>query len=264
MTRAEIVAGAGRHPWILAVAAAFAAVVLSDAPAAAQPNDAAEGEHFCALPEEFQPRVLSLRHTRAAVLAGKPLVIVALGSSSTAGVGAGNRGDAYPAQLEAELERRLAGRDVTVINKGVGGQTARGMASRIEDDVVSLQPQLVIWQTGTVDAANSVDPEEFARALSQGIEILVKEGIDVILMNMQYWRRLELIVNYEPYLEAMAAAVAQSDAMLFDRLEMMRYWADSGRLDFDNVPRGERRARASRLHRCIAWQLANHIEAAVR
>jgi hypothetical protein len=35
-------------------------------------------------------------------------------------------------------------------------------------------------------------------------------------------------------------------------------------LDFDNVPRGERSARASRLHRCIAWQLANIIEAAVR
>lgn len=221
-----------------------------------------DDKHFCAVPPDLQAKTLPLRHTRAAHKAGKPLRIVALGTSSTSG-GAAARGDSYPAQLEEELEKRLPGRSVMVINKGVGGQTARKMAERIEDDVLSLQPHLVIWQTGTVDTANNVDPEDFARALSQGIEMLVKEGTDVILMNMQYSRRLELIVNYEPYLEMMTAAAAQSDALLFDRLGMMRYWSESDQLKFENIPRGERAARASRLYHCIAWQLANLIEAAI-
>src|SRR4051812_19623728 len=44
---------------------------------------------------------LSLPATAAAVAAGRPVTIVALGSSSTAGIGASTPDRTYPAQLEA-------------------------------------------------------------------------------------------------------------------------------------------------------------------
>ena len=239
----------------LLAAAPCGAAFAADAP----PDDL---RSFCAVPENLVAGGF-LKHTREAYRSGKPLRIVAFGTSSTAGTGSASRGEAYPVKLQADLQERF-GIPAEVINKSVGGQTARQMIGRLEDDVVSFSPSLMIWQTGTVDAAGNVQVEDFGRALSQGIEMLDKEGIDVIFVNMQYSRRIELLVNYAPYVEMMKAAAAQSDAILFDRLEMMRHWAAEGRLDFDNMPRTERASRAVKLHECIALQLGDMIEKAVR
>jgi acyl-CoA thioesterase-1 len=249
--------------WIVAVlfCLTFAAAFSPEA-RAAEPTPPAALAQFCTLPDNLVPAGF-LKHARDGYRAGKPLRIVAFGTSSSAGTGATSHADAYPARLQADLEQRFA-IPVDVVNKSVGGQPAKQMVTRLEDDVVSLEPSLVIWQTGTVDAAGNLQVEEFGRALSQGIEMLEKEGIDVILMNMQYSRRIELLVNYGPYVEMMNAVATQSGAVLFDRLEMMRHWASAGRLDFDNMPRAERASRAAKLHECIALQLGDMIEKAVR
>ena len=243
--------------WLACFVAAFTATAQ-----AAEPAPQAELAAFCAVPENLSNGGF-LKHARDAYRAGKPLRIVAFGTSSSTGAGAASRANAYPARLQADLQERFA-IPVEVVNKSVGGQSARQMASRLEDDVVSLAPSLVIWQTGTVDAAGNLEIEDFGRALTQAIEMLEKEGIDVILMNMQYSRRMELLVNYWPYVEMMNAVAAQSGAVLFDRLEMMRHWAGEGRLDFDNMPRAERASRAAKLHECLALQLGDMIEKAVR
>jgi hypothetical protein len=237
----------GRRRQIVAAWVACLVAACSPAAQAAEPTPQAELAAFCAVPENLSDGGF-LKHAREAYRAGKPLRIVA---------------NAYPARLQADLQERFA-IPVEVVNKSVGGQSARQMASRLEDDVVSLAPSLVIWQTGTVDAAGNLQIEDFGRALSQGVEMLEKEGIDVIFMNMQYSRRIELLVNYWPYVEMMNAVAAQSGAVLFDRLEMMRHWAGEGRLDFDNMPRAERASRAAKLHECIAVQLGDMIEKAVR
>jgi acyl-CoA thioesterase-1 len=255
--------------WRLSVAAALAlaaaalvqpAAAQSQPPAGAAPLPAA----ICTVPSEFVNMPTPLRHARAAFKAGKPIRIVALGTSSTAGTGAATRADAYPAKLQAELSRLLPGAKIVVINQGVGGQSTRQMVDRIEDDVVALEPTLVIWQTGTVDTVNNIDVEEFGHSLSQGIDILRKEDIDVVLMNMQYSRRMELLLNYEPYNDMMGAVAAQSDVAVFDRLGIMKYWAYSGRFDYDNVPRNERRQLAAKVHGCLGRLLAEIVHKSVR
>lgn len=251
-------------PLRIIAAALCVALAAASIPAAraADATPAAELAPFCAVPENLLPSGF-LKHARDAYRAGKPLRIVAFGTSSSAGAGAMSHADAYPARLQADLEERFA-IPVEVVNKSVGGQSAKQMVARLEDHVVSLGPSLVIWQTGTVDSVGNLQVEEFGRALSQGIDMLEKEGIDVILMNMQYSRRIELLVNYGPYVDMMNAVATQSGAVLFDRLEMMRHWASAGRLDFDNMPRAERASRAAKLHECIALQLGDMIEKAVR
>lgn len=250
-----------RGAWLRFWAVVGLILVLAG-PAVADTSASNELRAFCAVPEDLAPDGF-LKHTRAAYRAGKPLRVVVLGTSSSAGTGGSARGEPYPARLQADLQRRFA-LPVDVVNKSLGGQTARQMAARLEDDAASLGPSLVVWQTGTVDAAAHAELEDFGRTLSQGIEMLEKEGIDVILMNMQYSRRIELLVNYGPYVEMMKAVAAQADAPLFDRLEMMRHWAAEGRLDFDNMPRSERASRAVKLHECLALQLGDMIEKAVR
>ena len=46
--------------------------------------------------------------------------------------GASESGSSYPAVLEAELKRRLPEREIKVVNKGIGGQSAYDMLMRMD------------------------------------------------------------------------------------------------------------------------------------
>ena len=77
------------------------------------------------------------------------LTIVAIGSSSTQGVGASSPAASYPSRLEAELRKRFPQVDIRVINRGKGGEDAPEELARLERDVIAEHPDLVIWQLGT-------------------------------------------------------------------------------------------------------------------
>src|SRR5690606_38017842 len=78
----------------------------------------------------------NLPNTASAMRRGDELVIVAIGSSSTSGVGASNRTRTYPARLETELRRLWPNQPLRIVNKGIGGEDARQMAARFERDVL--------------------------------------------------------------------------------------------------------------------------------
>ncbi|MEK7246583.1 MAG: SGNH/GDSL hydrolase family protein, partial [Pseudomonadota bacterium] len=61
----------------------------------------------CRVPDGLMETRLTLPLTLARLGAGKPLVIVAVGSSSTAGAGSSHPGASYPARLRDELARRF-------------------------------------------------------------------------------------------------------------------------------------------------------------
>src|SRR5215831_20045394 len=103
----------------------------------------------CTAPEAVTRFKVSLPNTARAIRRGEALVIVAIGSSSTQGVGASDEAHTYPALLAEELRRRWPRLDVTVVNKGVGGEDAEQMLARFTRDVLPYHPQLVIWQTGS-------------------------------------------------------------------------------------------------------------------
>src|SRR5919202_2178208 len=103
----------------------------------------------CTAPEAVTRFKASLPNTARAIRRGEALVIVAIGSSSTQGVGASDQAHAYPALLAEELQRRWPRLAVTVVNKGIGGETADQMLARFTRDVLPYRPQLVIWQTGS-------------------------------------------------------------------------------------------------------------------
>ena len=117
------------------------------------------------------------------------LAIVAIGSSTTAGTGAGDANRSYPAALEDELRRRLPGREVKVANLGVGGQSAYEMYLRLESEVVPDKPALVIWQTAVNDAIRDIGEEKLAKILRKGIHKLREAGIDLVLVDMPWLAR---------------------------------------------------------------------------
>src|SRR5437660_10602321 len=62
-----------------------------------------------------------LARMRRLVAARRPVTIMALGSSSTAGAGASTPGASYPARLEVELRNLFTGAAITVHKLGLTG-----------------------------------------------------------------------------------------------------------------------------------------------
>jgi cell division GTPase FtsZ len=72
--------------------------------------------------------LLRLSQSLAATRTAK---VLAIGSSSTVGVGASSPSQTYVARLETDLEDALKGTDFEVIGHGLSGEVAQGAADRM-------------------------------------------------------------------------------------------------------------------------------------
>jgi len=108
------------------------------------------------------------------------LRIAMLGDSLTAGYGLPPE-EALPVKLEKAL--KAAGRDVTIANHGVSGDTTAGGLSRLEW-MMADKPKLVLVALGGNDALRGIDPAETERNLDAIITKLKAEGTAVMLFGM--------------------------------------------------------------------------------
>jgi acyl-CoA thioesterase I len=186
----------------------------------------------CAAPREASSLQHLPIHFRDRIAKGLPLKIVAIGSSSTQGIGASAPSKSYPSRLEAELKARLPGLPITVLNKGIGGEEAPQMIARFEADVLDEAPDLVVWQVGSNSVLANHDAP--STLVHDGVERLKASGTDVILMNQQFAPRIldkgDLALHS---VEAIAAAAHDTGVGLFNRFATMRYWHDSENMGFD-------------------------------
>jgi lysophospholipase L1-like esterase len=195
-----------------------------------------------------------LKRVSAVVKDDHRLRVAVVGTGSSALAGPNGPTSAYPARLEAVLKQRLPGTEVKVVPLVRSRQTAEDMAKGMEKLVAVEKPDLVVWQTGTIDAIRGIEPEEFRSALDEGIEVLQNSGADVILMNMQYSPRTDMMVALGPYADTMRVVAQQREVPLFDRLSIMHHWADTGA--FDLFATGKDNVLASQVHDCIAHGMA--------
>src|SRR4029450_3816461 len=89
------------------------------------------------------PRVPGVRPACASArrLASRKLImIVALGSSSTAGAGASSAETTYPSRLMVELAQRFQTQPIMVLNRGISGERAVGMLARLEEGGSAERP----------------------------------------------------------------------------------------------------------------------------
>ena len=156
-----------------------------------------------------------------------PLTIVAMGSSSTQGVGASAPELSYPSRLEAALKERFPGIDIRVINRGKGGEDVSEELARLDRDVIAEHPELVIWQVGTNAVLRRDDLTADRELIERGVAQLKESGSDVVLMDLQYAPRVLARPAYAE-MEQLIATVAERDRVgLFHRFEIMRYWQTS-------------------------------------
>jgi hypothetical protein len=222
---------------------------------AAAPARAEDAPQSCEVPAYLLTSENTLPKVADAVKNGRPLDILVVGSRSSTINTADS--SAYPARLQALLREKLPSVAVNLSVELQITKTAEEVAARLVKLMEGKKPTLVIWQTGTVDAMRSIDPDDFRGAVDEGVAALQNAGADVVLMNMQYSPRTETMISAPPYLDNMRVVAQQHDVPLFDRFAIMRQWNDSG--DFDLFSASHGLDLAKRVHDCLGRALSKFI-----
>ena len=183
----------------------------------------------CLPPKGGQKAMGTLPHVAGKLVAGKPVVIVAFGSSSTAGFGASSPEFNYPNRLAAQLRRQYPTADITVVNAGVGGEDAPEMMKRLQTQVIDVHPDLVIWQVGTNAVLRNLDPGDTAKLVEDGISRIQAAGdADIVLVDPQYSPAVNQRKESAGKMVQLLGRVAELRHVgIFPRFEVMRDWHEN-------------------------------------
>jgi ABC-type amino acid transport substrate-binding protein len=221
------------------------------------PAHAASPGEECDVPQSYVETDLDLSRVLAEVKDKHRLDISVIGTGSSALSGAEGSRFAYPSQLSDLLKAQMSGVEIKVTAHTQSREVTSAMVSGMDKILGDDKPALVIWQTGTADAMNGVEPDEFRTSLDEGVQKIQAAQADAILMNMQYSPRTESMLDVSAYADVMRVVAQQHDTPLFDRLALMHYWNDQG--TFDLYTPTKKYDIARRVHECIGRALASLI-----
>jgi acyl-CoA thioesterase-1 len=219
----------------------------------------------CAIAPEQARFDFPLPHTSRALASGRPLKIVALGSSSTYGAGASSSAAAYPNRLAEELAKRFPGHEITVLNRGVNGEEITDMLARLDKAVIAERPDLVLWQFGTNSLLQDRALPPHVGELHEGQQRLKTIGADVVLIDPQYAPRVIAKANSSAMVSLISATAKAEHIGVFHRFELMRHWYLAEHLPFTTFVSADGLHMNDWSYACLAKALGMAIaEAAMR
>jgi acyl-CoA thioesterase I len=177
----------------------------------------------CDVPESDIAAPLPLPRLTEALARNEPVRIVAIGSSSTVGVGASTPEQNYPNQLVKILGRSLEGRTITILNRGISGEKAAATADRLNGLLDTDKPTLVLWQVGTNDALARISIEEFEKTVQTGLQLLKSKQIDVVLVGLQYTPASVLDKHYADIRTALKRVAEKESVLHVSRYAAMQF-----------------------------------------
>jgi acyl-CoA thioesterase-1 len=242
---------------------AAAAAVAALAPARADNTTAPQPPAVaCHAPADLVRLINPLKRVAQRIAAGQPLTVVAIGSSSTAGAGASSPAMNYPSRLEVELKALLPHVDVTVINRGVNGEESLDMLARFDRDVISLHPDLVLWQVGSNSVLRDRPLGEANNSLRDGLKRLHQAGADVVLINPQYAPKVISQHDVDGMVDLIHLMAKETNVDLFERFAVMRYWRLTEDIPFSTFISADELHMNDWSYGCIAKLMAGSIHEA--
>ena len=217
----------------LALSTGFASAAHSPSPnkRAVPAAGRAASPAVCSAPAELTHLNYSLNRLAQKVLARQALTIVAIGSSSTFGQGASSPAMSYPSRLAVELQGLFPDSPVTVLNRGVNGETEVDMLARFDRDVFAANPDLVIWQVGSNSVLAGLPMGPTAAMVRDGLRRLEANGADVIIVDPQYAPAI-VKRGADQIVDMIATTSGKAHVNLFERFAVMRHWRVTDNISF--------------------------------
>lgn len=217
----------------------------------------------CAVTADFFRERGVFASLRAKLQRKERVLILAIGSSSTAGVGASSPGNNYPARLQALLSARW-NVETAVANAGVPGELAAATLQRLRALLARDKPDLVIWQVGTNDALRSEQEDRFRSVLERGIAEAARAGVDMVLIDPQYVPSLPNPSRYERYAQVVGEVGAHRRVSVFSRYALMRGWAERAPAELAASLSPDGLHLSDRGYACLAGLLAEGLHESTR
>ena len=246
----------------------------------------------CLMPDDAAGTPAPLPHVAAALQAGGTLNVLAIGSAnlfkpeaslapgtliaqSVAGAPTSTvpaaqlitdapSSTAFPQQMAMTLERLVPGATVKMTVRGGRGLSATDHLKLMSEMLDQGKYQLVLWQTGTVEAVRNFPPSEFAQILAEGVEKVAQAQADLVLVDPQFSRFLQTNSNIEPYEQAFSMVGSMPNVLVFRRFDLMRSWVNDGQIDLERTPKANRLQAVEQLHACLGGQLARLVISGTR
>jgi acyl-CoA thioesterase-1 len=236
------------------LACAFAMLAF----AGLQPQQAIASEFIC------KPSILT-RDSAGLDLAstwngkGASLRILAIGSSSTEGIGASGKDKTYPARLSALLRERLSGRPIEMVNAGIGGEIAPQTLSRLKGALVDGRYDLVIWQVGTNDAVTGGDLGAFRNLVADGIAAARQARTRLVILDPQFYPGIKETARYRSYVDAIAEVARAQAVPVLSRYQAMLGWYQRDAEGFMAALAGDRFHMSDAGYGCLAQDIARSL-----
>jgi len=217
----------------------------------------------CPLLDPILPHFGGIPRTATLLKEGRTLTIVAFGSSSTFGTGASDSSLSFPSQFHRELQSVFPRSTIRLINAGVPGNNSLDLDARLERDVLAHGPNLVILQTGTNDALQSVPLSSMRAATERTIHRLRERGIEVVLLDSQRFRGAGESDLYLTYVQAVADIGSTLGVSTARRYGWMSAILAAQRYGYADLLLGDGLHQSDLASECTAHLLATGVSATV-
>lgn len=222
------------------------------------PVNAALADDACPRAKSMLMQKARLKDLAKRVSAKTGLKVLAIGSSSTRGIGASSPTKSYPARFELDLEKQF-GADVDVVNAGVNGETADATMARLEERVTAEKFDLVVWQVGTNDAVKGADEQAFRAFVELGVKLVKSKQMDIVLLDPQFFPSVKDPARYERFVKIIEQVGEETSTPVLSRYKLMKDWAEKAPDDLKNMLSGDGFHMSDRGYSCLSNAMAHAV-----
>ena len=154
----------------------------------------------CDIAPQFVTAQKPLTQVKAAIDAGGPVEILAVGSGSTTGANGRQPDSAFPYRMLDALRAAAAARDLRLSRCAAAAACRPSeMLPLVKAQMQQTPAKLVLWQTGTVEAIRGLRPARMRQVLREGLDLIHAAGGSLVLIDPQFTRALRANTDVEPY-----------------------------------------------------------------
>ena len=214
-----------------------------------------------------------MAHVAAALAKKNQLDILALGSGSTVGDSSGAGGGpamaykapraSFPYRMVETLKAMRPSDRIELTVEGGRDMTAEAMLPILQRELAAHHYDLVLWQTGTVEAVHGLRPERLREVLQEGADALASAQTDLVLIDPQFSRFMRANVDISPYETVLQQTTGNPDVTLFRRFDLTQLWIGNGQVDLERATRDQRDETIALLNSCLGEALARYVLAGI-